>query len=66
MTDNEQDDLIKMVNETLKDLEEVLRYVNNNRYNAECRKINIPDCEYKLKFQKAAINEVTESLLFLS
>ena len=66
MTDQEQDDLIKMVNETLADLEEVIRYVNNNRYNAECRGINIPDCEYKLKYQKAAIKEVTGSLLFLS
>ncbi len=66
MTDSEQDDLIKMVNETLKDLEEVLRYVNNNPYNVECRPVNRADAEYKLKFQKAAINEVTESLLFLT
>lgn len=66
MTDNEQDDLIKMVNETLKDLEEVIRYVNNNPYNKECKPVNIQDCEYKLKFQKAAIKEVTGSLLFLS
>ena len=66
MTNEEQDDLIKMVNETLKDLEEVVRYVNNNPYNVQCRPVNRADAEYKLKFQKAAIKEVTESLLFLS
>ena len=66
MTNDEQDDLIKMVNETLKELEEVVRYVNNNPYKKECKPVNIQDCEYKLKFQKAAIREVTESLLFLS
>ena len=66
MTNDEQDDLIKMDNETLADIEEVLKYVNNNRYKKECKPVNIQDCEYKLKFQKAAIKEVTESLLFLS
>ena len=66
MTHDEQDDLIKMVNETLKELEDVVRFVNNNPYNKECKPVNIQDCEYKLKFQKAAIKEVTESLLFLS
>ncbi len=66
MTNEEQDDLIKMVNETLKDLEEVMKYVSNNKYKAWCKSVNIQDCEYKLKFQKAAIKEVTESLLFLS
>ena len=66
MTNEEQDDLIKMVNETLKDLEDVVSYVNNNKYKAECKGINIQDCEHKLKFQKAAIKEITESLLFLS
>ncbi len=66
MTNEEQDDLIKMVNETLVDIEEVVRYVNNNPYKKECKPVNIQDCEYKLKFQKASIREVTESLLFLS
>ncbi len=66
MTNDEQDDLIKLVNETLQDIEEVLRYVNNNRYKKECKPVNIQDCEHKLKFQKAAIKEVTQSLLFLS
>ncbi len=66
MTNDEQDDLIKMVNDTLKDIEEVLRYVDNNKYKAECKPVNVADCEHKLKFQKAAIKEVTESLLFLS
>ncbi len=66
MTHDEQDDLIKMVNETLKELEEVVRYVENNKHKSWCKPVNIKDCEYKLKFQKAAIKEVTESLLFLS
>ena len=66
MTEREQDDIIKMVNDTIKDLEEVVKYVNNNKHKAWCKSVNIQDCEYKLKFQKAAIKEVTESLLFLS
>ena len=66
MSHKEQDDLIKTVNETLKDLEEVVRYVNNNKHKAWCALVNIQDCEYKLKFQKAAIKEVTKSLLYLS
>ena len=66
MTEREQDDIIKMVNETIKDLEEVMKYVSNNKHKAWCKSVNIQDCEYKLKFQKAAIKEVTESLLFLS
>ena len=66
MTHDEQDDLIKMVNDTLVDLEEVVRYVDNNKHKAWCQPVNIKDCDYKLKFQKAAIKEVTESLLFLS
>jgi len=66
MTNDEQDDLIKMVNEMITNLEDVVRYVNNNKYKPECKTVNIQDCEYKLKFQKAAIKEVTESLLFLS
>ena len=66
MTNDEQDDLIKMVNEMIANLEDVVRYVNNNKYKSECKAVNIQDCEYKLKFQKAAIKEVTESLLYLS
>lgn len=66
MTNDEQDDLIKMVNEMIKNLEEVVKYVNNNKHKAWCAPVNIQDCEYKLKFQKAAIKEVTESLLYLS
>ena len=66
MTEEEQDDLIKLVNDTLKDLEEVVRYVDNNKYKVECKPVNLIDCEHKLKFQKAAIKEVTKSLLFLS
>ncbi len=66
MTNDEQDDIIKMVNETITNLEEVVRYVNNNKYKAECKAVNIQDCEHKLKFQKAAIKEVTQSLLYLS
>jgi len=66
MTHDEQDELIKMVNDTIKNLEEVVRYVDNNKYKAECKTINLQDCEHKLKFQKAAIKEVTQSLLYLS
>ena len=66
MTEQEQDDLIKMVNETIKDLEEVVKYISNNKHKAWCQPVNIKDCEYKLKFQKASIKEVTESILFLS
>ena len=66
MSHDEQDELIKMVNDTIKDLEEVVRYANNNKHKDWCKPVNIQDCEYKLKFQKAAIKEVTESLLYLS
>ena len=66
MTEEEQDDLIKLVNDTLVDLEEVVNFVDKNPYRAECRGINYADCAHKLKFQKAAIKEVTQSLLFLS
>ena len=66
MNTDEQDELIKMVNDTIRDLEAVVHYVSNNKYKSECKTINLQDCEYKLKFQKAAIKEVTESLLYLS
>lgn len=66
MTNDEQDDLIKLVNDTIAEIEEVVRYVDNNKYKKECKPVNLADCEHKLKFQKAAIKEVTSSLLFLS
>ena len=66
MTIDEQDDLMMLVNDTLADIEDVIRFVNNNPYNKECKPVNIQDCEHKLKFQKASFKEVTQSLLFLS
>ena len=66
MTNDEQDDLIKLVNDTIAEIEEVVRYVDNNKYKKECKPVNLTDCEHKLMFQKAAIKEVTQSLLFLS
>lgn len=50
-------DLVSMINKTIQELEVLIDYVKKNPHKAWCRGINIKDCEFKLKYSKAALKD---------
>lgn len=46
-----------MINKTIQELEVLIDYVKKNPHKAWCRGINIKDCEFKLKYSKAALKD---------
>lgn len=59
MNDDEQDDLIEMIDETIKELQALVDYVKQNPHKEWCKGIDLQACEFKLKYQRAALKETT-------
>ena len=66
MTDDQQDDIIFNVDAAIKDLELLLEFLKANRPTDTIGdRFTVPELEYKLKFQRAALRAVTTDLYLL-